>query len=103
MMRKSNRLSVVFLKTYSWVPNRRRGLEQTGGLKFLKIDSRVGVDEILFDTLKSNTKRPKCLGCFNFSKTTNFWIKCILLDINIIVNKTKQWGQNETKGTKDQK
>ena len=34
-----------------------RGLENS-----LKYNSRVGAEEILFDTLKSDTKKLKCFG-----------------------------------------
>ena len=52
------------------------------------------VEEILFDTLKSNTKKLKCFGLLSLAKTTNLRIRFILLDINI------KSEQNETIGTK---
>ena len=54
--------------------------------------------------LKQNTKMLKCFELLSPFKKNIFSIKCILLDINIILSrgKMKQQGQNETKGTKDQ-
>ena len=62
------------------------------------------VEEILFNMLKQNTKKPKYFELLSPFKKNMFSIKCILLDINIILSrgKMKQQGQNETKGTKDQ-
>ena len=37
-----------------------------------KFNSRVGVEEILFDTLKLNTKKLSVVGFYDFLKTTNF-------------------------------
>ena len=48
-----------------------------------KFNSRVGVEEILFDMFKSNAKKLKCFGLLSLFKTTNFCTKCILLDINV--------------------
>ena len=48
-----------------------------------KFNSRGGVEEILFDMLKSNAKNLKCFGLLSLFKTTNFCTKCILLDINV--------------------
>ena len=50
-----------------------------------KFNSWVRVEEILFDTLG----RWGVLGCYQFLKTTNFWIKCILWILIINRNKMK--------------
>ena len=49
-----------------------------------KVISPVGVEAILFDTLKLNTKKLICFWLLSLLKTTQFWTKFILLDINIM-------------------
>ena len=60
--------------------------------KFLKFYSQVRVEQILFDTLKPNTKKLKCFGLVSLFKNNKFLnqMHSFLLDINI-----KQ-EQNET-------
>ena len=69
------------------MPNRRDGREGGGGRwnkwgwgwnkwgnwKILQtFNSRVGVDEILFDTLKVSTKKLKCFGLLSLLKSNTF-------------------------------
>ena len=42
----------IFKLVYSWLINRSEGVGEGDGLENWKINSRVGVEEILFDMLK---------------------------------------------------
>ena len=55
-----------FIMEYSWVPKNSS-----------KINSRGRVEEILFDKVKN------AMNLKYFELLSSFWIKCILLDINI--------------------
>ena len=50
--------------------------------KSWKSDGRGGVEKIFFRHDKIEYKKA-VLSCYHLLKTTNLWIKCIILDINI--------------------